>query len=78
MSTFDHMCILKVYTVRHSNSPYRREREEEEREPEGKRRLPDKADFFFLYRCCWQKSGVGAVCSATLVRDRVLIGCRRK
>jgi hypothetical protein len=31
-----------------------------------------------LYRCCWQKSGVGAVCSATLVRDRVLIGCRRK
>lgn len=57
---------------------------EEEREPvgeggsKGERRLPDKADFFFFYRCCWQKSRVGAVCSATLVRDRVIIGCGRE
>lgn len=45
---------------------------------DGRERKACLKKLIFLYSCCWQKKEVGAVCSATLARDRVLIGCRRK
>lgn len=42
----------------------------------GRGSLPDKADFFVQMLLAEEQSG--RLCSATLVRDRVLIGCRRK